>query len=324
MRPSRLFTLAAFAAVLSACASGTTPHSTPQTSPASTPACQSTTDTVARVGTAGVVDVQPPNASQQAVTTITPLRCSTRVRVASNASAELRYASGATATCQFWQDDPAHKVASLISRDQPNDFFTLGEGEVVCTWPPSSPHGTVRLCDGGTLLINGTFGGSTTCNPDPLLRVAVLRGSVGIIVPGLNTVIEARRELDYNLSTQQFQVVAANFSATEVAVLDAQALEAGLAITLAPQTITFTSVPPASPVIGAQYTVTAQGGGSGYPVTFAIDPSSGKICVLSGGQTVTFLSAGTCIIDATQAGNLQFEAAPQAQQSITVPPPTIA
>jgi hypothetical protein len=82
-------------------------------------------------------------------------------------------------------------------------------------------------------------------------------------------------------------------------------------------------VPPASPPVGGQYTVTADGGRSGQPVIFTIDPSSGKTCVISGGQTVTFLSAGTCTIDANQAGNAQYQAAPQAQQSITVPPPTI-
>ena len=43
-----------------------------------------------------------------------------------------------------------------------------------------------------------------------------------------------------------------------------------LTIGQAPQTITFTSTPPASPAHGSTYTVSATGGGSGNPVTFGI------------------------------------------------------
>jgi hypothetical protein len=36
------------------------------------------------------------------------------------------------------------------------------------------------------------------------------------------------------------------------------------------------------------------------------------------GSTVTFSAAGTCIIDANQAGNATYAAAPQVQQIIKV------
>ena len=83
------------------------------------------------------------------------------------------------------------------------------------------------------------------------------------------------------------------------------------------QAITFTSVPPASPLPGDTYVVTATGGGSGNPVTFSIDPASAPVCSLSG-LTVTFRQAGTCVIDANEAGNDKYLAAPQAQQTATV------
>jgi hypothetical protein len=64
--------------------------------------------------------------------------------------------------------------------------------------------------------------------------------------------------------------------------------------------------------------VTAKGGASGSPVTFGVDASStGSACTISG-ATVTFGLPGQCVIDANQAGNAQYQAAPQAQQVITV------
>ncbi len=83
------------------------------------------------------------------------------------------------------------------------------------------------------------------------------------------------------------------------------------------QQIAFTSSPPSGAVPGNTYTVTATGGGSGNPVTFSIDPASAPVCSVSG-TTVTFNQAGTCVIDANQAGSGSYEAAAQAQQMATV------
>ncbi|MDR2012207.1 MAG: S53 family peptidase, partial [Rhodanobacter sp.] len=85
-----------------------------------------------------------------------------------------------------------------------------------------------------------------------------------------------------------------------------------------PQTITFTSTAPVNPVVGSTYTVTATGGTSGNPVTFTIDgASTAGACTLTG-SVVTFTGGGTCIIDANQAGNATYAAAPQAQQTINI------
>jgi hypothetical protein len=83
------------------------------------------------------------------------------------------------------------------------------------------------------------------------------------------------------------------------------------------QTIAFTSVPPASPLPGDTYVVTATGGASGNRVTVSIDPPSAPACSISG-LTVTFRQAGSCVIDANEAGNQQYRAAPQVQQTVTV------
>ena len=87
------------------------------------------------------------------------------------------------------------------------------------------------------------------------------------------------------------------------------------------QSITFTSTPPNSGVVGGTYTVTASGGASGNPVTFSIDASANGSCSVSG-ATVTFVAVGTCVIDANQAGNANYEAATQVQQSVDPEPGT--
>jgi hypothetical protein len=83
------------------------------------------------------------------------------------------------------------------------------------------------------------------------------------------------------------------------------------------QSITFSSTAPASAAPGDTYVVTATGGASGEPLTFAIDASSGPVCSIAG-STVTLSQPGDCLIDANQAGNGQFLAAPRAQQSVAV------
>ncbi len=85
-------------------------------------------------------------------------------------------------------------------------------------------------------------------------------------------------------------------------------------VAVLPQTITFTSVPN-SPVYGGTYTVSATGGVSGNPVTFT--SATKTVCKVSA-STVTLAAVGTCTIDANQAGNTLFTAAPQAQQSFVV------
>jgi hypothetical protein len=90
-------------------------------------------------------------------------------------------------------------------------------------------------------------------------------------------------------------------------------------VILAPQSISFT--PPASGLVGATATLTATGGGSGNPVVFSIDPISGPgVCGVSGsdGTTLDYLTPGTCVIDANQAGNASDAAAPTVTASVTV------
>ncbi len=87
------------------------------------------------------------------------------------------------------------------------------------------------------------------------------------------------------------------------------------------QSISFTAS--ASGTAGNSAALSASGGGSGNPVVFSVDPASGPgVCTVSG-TTVTYTAAGSCVIDANQAGNGTYAAASQVQRTITVtaPPP---
>ena len=84
-----------------------------------------------------------------------------------------------------------------------------------------------------------------------------------------------------------------------------------LTIGKASQTITFTSTPSSPVVAGPSYAVTATGGGSGNAVTFTIDASATSVCSISGGNSVSFQTAGTCVINANQAGDANYDPAPQ-------------
>ena len=81
------------------------------------------------------------------------------------------------------------------------------------------------------------------------------------------------------------------------------------------QTLAFTSTAPSAVVAGPAYAVTATAN-SGLTVNLSLDGTSTG-CVLSGGS-VTFTSPGTCVINANQPGDSNWNAAAQVQQSFAV------
>ena len=85
------------------------------------------------------------------------------------------------------------------------------------------------------------------------------------------------------------------------------------------QTITFSSSAPTSATVGGPTYTAAASATSGLPVTLTIDSSSSSVCSISG-SVVSFLASGVCRIDANQAGNGTYAAAPQMQQSFMVNP----
>ncbi|QNN46135.1 IPT/TIG domain-containing protein [Thermomonas brevis] len=113
--------------------------------------------------------------------------------------------------------------------------------------------------------------------------------------------------------------VAGSFSYI-VRVTDSQPVSADTPVTTVNiakgnQTISFTSTAPLASVGGAPYNVSASAS-SGLSVIYTLDGASTG-CALAG-NTVTFASTGTCVINANQAGDYNWNAAAQVQQSFTV------
>ncbi len=88
---------------------------------------------------------------------------------------------------------------------------------------------------------------------------------------------------------------------------------------LTPQSITFSA--PLTGTVGHYATLSATGGGSGSPVVFTTDATSGVgVCNVSGanGTTLKYTSVGNCVIDANQLGNTTYAPATTVIHSIKV------
>jgi hypothetical protein len=96
---------------------------------------------------------------------------------------------------------------------------------------------------------------------------------------------------------------------------DAPQVQRTVTVSKLSQSIMFFAPP--SGTIFSSAGLSAIGGGSGNPVVFSVAPGSGRVCRVSG-TTVTYAAAGRCIINANQAGNGRYAAAPQVQQTIVV------
>ncbi|MGA9147562.1 MAG: BspA family leucine-rich repeat surface protein, partial [Candidatus Nanopelagicales bacterium] len=84
------------------------------------------------------------------------------------------------------------------------------------------------------------------------------------------------------------------------------------------QEVTFTSSAPSSAEVGgATYLVTGTAS-SGLTPVFTVDASASAVCSIDGSNVVSFVGAGTCVINGNQAGDSSWAAAPQVQQTFAV------
>lgn len=93
-------------------------------------------------------------------------------------------------------------------------------------------------------------------------------------------------------------------------------VQQSFAVTRATQSVSFTSTPPSPALVGSSYPVSATAS-SGLPVALSIDPTAANACSISG-AIVTLTGAGTCTVNADQAGDGAFTPAPRVQQSFAV------
>ena len=102
---------------------------------------------------------------------------------------------------------------------------------------------------------------------------------------------------------------------------EALAVEMYAIRTIFDQTITDFVTDPAHPVYSdGSFSVSANGGDSGNPVTFSIAPASAGVCASGGthGSTIQILARGTCTVLADQAGNDDYNPAPQKSLDVQI------
>ncbi len=157
---------------------------------------------------------------------------------------------------------------------------------------------------GTTYVVSATGGGSVapvkfSIDASSTSGTCTIHGSTVSFTAGGSCVIDAH------------QAGTSNYAA-------AAEVQQEVAVTATPQTITFTSTPPTNATVGTTYVVSATGGGSSKNVKFSIDAFSTPGTCTIHGSTVSFTAAGTCVIDANQAGTSNYAAAAQVQQDIAV------
>ena len=177
--------------------------------------------------------------------------------------------------------------------------FTITLATQVLTWAPGtsltiaqSPHTPSTLASGSgspAITYAVTSAGTTGCTVNASTAVITYTGagSCTITATAAATSIYA--------------------SATKSVVFSIEQIEQAVSIT--------STAPVAAKVAGSTYALTATGGASGNPVTFA--SLTILICTVSG-STASFIGVGTCTISADQAGNTNYSASPQVTQSFTV------
>ncbi len=92
-----------------------------------------------------------------------------------------------------------------------------------------------------------------------------------------------------------------------------QSADASFTTSACPQTITFAQ--PATQSFGTTPTLTASATSS---LTVTFSSSTTGVCTITSGGALTFVTTGTCTINADQAGNAGFSAAPQVTRSFSV------
>ncbi|MGA7521133.1 MAG: right-handed parallel beta-helix repeat-containing protein [Acidobacteriaceae bacterium] len=148
--------------------------------------------------------------------------------------------------------------------------------------------------------------GNTVANDDETVNLVVTGQSVSV---GTATLSDGQGSGSVTLTAAPAVTLTGTGETTE-------ATGTSNSITVSPvttsQTITFTN--PGTQAVGAPLTL-AGTATSGLAVTFSSATTS--VCTVSG-TTATFIAAGTCTIDANQAGDSTYAAAPQVAQSFTV------
>jgi hypothetical protein len=218
----------------------------------------------------------------------------------SSASTSICTVSGSTVsfvgagTCTLNADQAGN--ANYNAAPQVHQSFVVAKGAQTITFTSSAP--ATATVSGPTYTVTATASsGLAVAFSSATPTICTVSGSTVSFVGAGTCTLNANQGGDANYNT-------------------AAQVQQSFAVAKGDQTITFTSTAPAAATVGgATYTVTATAS-SGLTVAFTLDAASSG-CSLSG-STVSFTAAGTCKVDANQAGDANYNAAPQVQQSFAV------
>ena len=201
-------------------------------------------------------------------------------------------------------DNLVHELAADGTRT------TFGDGLSFPTGIATDNDSNVYIADNGNgRIVKVTPDGTQTTLP---FQDTEAYGRNGVAVDADGNVVSTRYNQTVELATDGSERTLSS---------DAGGFGAAVVGSLIPtQKIGFTSDAPTGALPGDGYTVSASGGDSGNPVTFSTQ-SDGVCTVTDNGDGTADVSldhAGDCVIDADQAGNEDFPAAPEAHQTVTV------
>jgi len=169
--------------------------------------------------------------------------------------------------------------------------------------------------DTATILINKATPTITWSNPADIIYGTALSGTqlnAAASVPGSFAYTPAAGTV---LNAGNGQNLHIEFTPADTTDYNGASKDVAINVLKASQTITFGAL--ANKTYGdAPFTVSSTGGASGNPVTFS---ASGN-CTASGtnGSTITITGAGGCTVTASQAGNGNYNAAPDVVRSFSI------
>ncbi|MGZ4256472.1 MAG: hypothetical protein ACXVRE_01760, partial [Gaiellaceae bacterium] len=205
-----------------------------------------------------------------------------------NSGATFTMTSG-TGTCSVKYDqagdsnyNPAPQVVETVNAQKADQTITVND-HAPASAPYNSQFTVTATAPGGTV----TFSSAGSCSNSG--GTFTMTSSTGAC------------------SVKYDQVGNANYNAAPQVVESVNAQKAN-------QTIVVTTIAPASAIYGSSFTVAANGGGSGNPVTFA---NSTGVCSHTGGTFTMTSGTGTCSVKFDEAGDANYNDATQVVENVT-------
>jgi len=235
-------------------------------------------------GTQYVLSSVPLSATASSGLTVAFASATTSVCTVSGATASLI----ATGTCVIHATQAGSSLyasAALVSQS-----FVVHVNPQTITWPAI----TATQYAASTLPLTATASsGLTVAFNSTTPSVCTVAGTTASLLTSGTCILQATQagNADYSAAPQ---------------------VQQNVVVHLAAQTITFPTI--ASQVAGANVTLSATAS-SGLAVSFTSATTS--VCTVTG-TTATMVTAGTCVIHATQTGNTTYSAAPLVSQSFAV------